>query len=92
MKKNIFIGIFTGILANALGILLYILIFSDKGIDATITKALAEGYLGKIISLGAVLNLVAFFIFIKKNQNYKARGVLLATISIAVVTAFLMFN
>ena len=92
MKKDIFIGIFTGLLANTLGILLYILIFSKEGINATITKALAEGYLGKIISLGAVLNLIAFFIFIKKNEIYKARGVLLATIVIAVITGFLMFS
>jgi len=92
MKKDILIGIITGLAANALGILSYILLFSDQGIDATITKALTEGYLGKIITLGAVLNLIAFFIFIKKEQIYKARGVLLATIGIAVITMIISFT
>ena len=92
MKKDILIGIITGLAANALGILSYILLFSDQGIDATITKALAEGYLGKIITLGAVINLIAFFIFIKKEQIYKARGVLLATIGIAVITMIISFT
>ena len=86
------IGIFAGLAANTLGVLLYILIFSDLGIDATIQKAQAEGYLGKIITLGAVLNLLAFFIFIKKREEYKARGVLLATIGVAIVTLILLFN
>lgn len=92
MKKDILIGITTGLTANVLGILLYILLLSDQGIDATISKAMTEGYMGKIITLGSILNLVAFFIFIKKDEIYKARGVLLITIGIAVVTMILMFT
>ena len=59
-----------------------------KGDDfTTVIKAASnEGFLGKLISLGAILNLVAFFIFIKKKQDYRARGVLLVTIFIAVFT------
>ena len=33
----------------------------------------------------------AFFIFIKKKQDYRARGVLLATVCIAVVTFIIKF-
>jgi formate-dependent nitrite reductase membrane component NrfD len=84
MKKEIIIGIITGIAANVLGVILYILAFSDEGIDATLQQSMAEGYFGKIVTLGAVLNLAAFFIFIKKKQDYRARGVLLATIFIGV--------
>lgn len=84
MKKEIIIGILTGIAANTLGVILYILAFSDKGIDATLQQSMAEGYFGKIVTLGAVLNLIAFFIFIKKKQDYRARGVLLATLFIGV--------
>ncbi len=91
MNKEILIGLVTGIFANALGVLLYILIFSDKGIDATLAQAAAEGFLGKIITLGAVLNLLAFFVYIKKRQEYRARGVLMATVIIAVATMILIF-
>lgn len=91
MKKEILIGFITGLFANTLGVLIYILIFSEKGIDATINQAIAEGFLGKIIALGAVLNLIAFFLFIKKKQDYRARGVLLSTMIIALFTMILMF-
>jgi hypothetical protein len=84
MKKELVIGIITGIAANLLGVLLYILAFSDKGIDDTLRQSMADGYFGKIVTLGAVLNLIAFFIFIKKKQDYRARGVLLATVVIGV--------
>lgn len=92
MKKDIGIGFITGIAANVLGILLYILAFSDKGIDATLNQALAEGFLGKIVTLGAILNVAAFFLYIKKKQDYRARGVLLATMAIAICTMILMFT
>ncbi|PAM96821.1 hypothetical protein B4N84_00210 [Flavobacterium sp. IR1] len=36
IKKEIFIGFIVGILANSIGILLYILLFSDLGIEETI--------------------------------------------------------
>ena len=85
MKKDILIGIITAIIANTLGIIIYILIFSDKGIEATIQQSLNEGFFGKVVSLGALLNLVAFFLFIKKEQDHRARGVLLATVLIAVM-------
>jgi len=41
--------------------------------------------------LGAILNLLAFFVFIKKKQDYRARGVLLITIIIAVSTFVFKF-
>jgi len=84
MKKDLLIGIIVAIIANTLGGILYILIFSDIGIEATIQQSLDEGFFGKIVSLGALLNLVVFFLFIKKDQDYRARGVLLATVIIAV--------
>ncbi len=87
MKKDIFIGMFVGLIANAIGLFLTAT-FLGKGDDFTtvIKAAAAEGFLGKLISLGAVLNLIAFFIFIKKRQDYRARGVLLITVFIAVFT------
>ncbi|WOD44378.1 hypothetical protein [Hwangdonia lutea] len=87
MKKEIFIGIFVGLIANAIGLILAAT-FLGGGDDFTIVikSAAAEGFLGKLISLGAILNLAAFFIFIKKKQDYRARGVLLITVFIAVFT------
>jgi hypothetical protein len=86
-KKDIFIGMFVGFIANAMGLFLAANLLG-KGDDFmnVINAAAQEGFLGKLISLGAILNLIAFFIFIRKRQDYRARGVLLITVFIAVFT------
>lgn len=86
IKKDIAIGFIVGVIANLIGIYLYITFFSDEGFNETLKLAKANDFLGKIVSLGAILNLGAFFVFIKKKQDYCARGVLLATVLIAVGT------
>ncbi|HSP12810.1 MAG TPA: hypothetical protein VLO29_09805 [Salegentibacter sp.] len=87
IKQNIFIGFLVGLAFNIGGILLYILMFSEYGIDRTIEDAIIYDYIGKIIALGAILNFLPFFVFLKKKQYYHARGVLLATIVAAVAIA-----
>ena len=91
IKQNIFTGFLTGIAANIAGVILYITLFSNSELDATLNDAVANGYLGKIIALGAALNFVPFFVFLKKKQNYHARGVLLATVSVAIGVAIFKF-
>tara|TARA_R110002050_G_scaffold24064_2_gene64104 strand:+ start:21270 stop:21551 length:282 start_codon:yes stop_codon:yes gene_type:complete len=87
MKKEIFIGLFVGLIANAIGLYIAATLLGQGDDFTTVIKAAAsEGFLGKLISLGAVLNLVTFFIFIKKKQDYRARGVLLITVFIALFT------
>ncbi|GAA4282445.1 hypothetical protein [Gaetbulibacter aestuarii] len=87
MKKEIFIGMFTGLVANAIGLILAA-VFLGNGEDfaVVIKAAAAEGFLGKLISLGAILNLLVFFIFIRKRQDHRAKGVLLITVFVAVFT------
>ncbi|MDD7886557.1 hypothetical protein [Flavivirga sp. 57AJ16] len=87
IKKDIFIGIFVGLIANAIGLFFSATLLGNGDDFVTVIKAAAnEGFLGKLISLGAILNLIAFFIFIRKKQDYRARGVLLITVFIAVFT------
>ncbi|RKE98375.1 hypothetical protein [Ichthyenterobacterium magnum] len=89
-KKDIFIGFIVGLIANIIGLLLAIYFFGNgQGIESTIKKSIAEGFFTKLISLGALINLVAFFIFIKNKKDYRAGGVLLATILVAVTTFIL---
>ncbi|WP_459212692.1 hypothetical protein [Aquimarina rhabdastrellae] len=85
--KEILIGFTVGLIANALGIALYILMFSKISIKETLKAAMEQGFLGSLIALGAILNLVAFFLFLKQNKTFRARGVLLATVIAAVVIA-----
>ncbi|SHJ41293.1 hypothetical protein SAMN04488007_0253 [Maribacter aquivivus] len=85
-KKEILIGFIVGIIANALGTLLYILIFSDLSITETFEAAVNQEHVGSLLALGAILNLVAFFGFLKIKRDIRAKGVLIATI----LTAFLI--
>ena len=91
IKRNILIGFLTGLSANVAGIILYILLFSNQGLDETLRDAQVNDYLGKVIALGAALNFLPFFVFLKKNLIYHARGVLLATVITAVVIAITKF-
>ena len=83
-KKEILIGFIVGIIANALGTLLYILIFSDLSISETFEAAVNQEHVGSLLALGAILNLVAFFGFLRIKRDNRAKGVLIATI----LTAF----
>ena len=55
-------------------------IINDSFLDNSITK---------LISLGAILNLIVFFIFLKYDYEERARGVLLATFIIAILTIYI---
>lgn len=92
IKKEVFIGVIVGVIANIMGLLLAAtLLGRGDDVSLVIRAAYFEGFLGKLISIGAILNLIAFFIFIKKRQDYRARGVILATVFIAIITFIFNF-
>lgn len=91
MKKEIAIGFLIGIAANLAGIYLYIFFFLDYDLETSIQLARENDSIGNLIGLGAILNLIAFFLLIKKRQLYRARGVLLATILAALVILYTKF-
>ena len=91
LKKNILIGFLISLFATAAGIFFYIEYFSKYSFNDTLIM-IGEGDLyGKVLSLAAIPNLFVFFIFIKKKQDSRAKGVLLATILIALTTLILKF-
>ncbi|SDB66087.1 hypothetical protein SAMN03097699_3187 [Flavobacteriaceae bacterium MAR_2010_188] len=87
IKKHLLIGFTIGLIANAIGVLLATLIFSSNSdIITSLQQAKADDFLGKLVSIGAVFNLLVFFYFIRNKQDYKARGVILATVFVAIGT------
>lgn len=89
--NEIIIGSISGIAANLVGTYLYIFFFSDLSLESTLKVALEKDILGSLIALGAILNLGVFFIYLKKNQYYRARGVVLATVVAALAILALKF-
>jgi|TARA_R110000787_G_scaffold263775_1_gene369626 hypothetical protein len=91
IKKEISIGFIISILATASGIFLYLQYFSKFGFEETIQMIKQGDLYAQVLSLAALPNLFVFFVFIKKKQDYRARGVLMASILIALVTFVLKF-
>ena len=90
-KKQLFIGILLGFTANVIGLFTFVFLFSKfSGRSTGLTKVLqvagSENFIGKLISLGAILNLLVFFYCLKKKQDARAAGILAATILIALFT------
>ena len=91
MKKEILIGFFVGIIANISGMYLYIYFFSENNLEITLKMSQEQGITGSLIALGALFNLLAFFVFLKKKQYYRARGVVLATVLAALIILITKF-
>ena len=91
VKKEISIGFVISILATACGVFLYLQYFSKYGFEETILMIQKGNLYAHVLSLAALPNLFVFFIFIKKKQDYRARGVLMASILTALVTFVLKF-
>jgi hypothetical protein len=87
MKKiDLFIGAFIGFIATLLGVYLFFKFFTTLGFQDGITDMRAKGLLGKVITLGAVVNLLIFFILLKLNKELMARGVVLSLIILTIIT------
>ncbi len=87
-KKEVLIGFIIGLIANTTGTLLYIIIFSKLSIIETYKAAVSEGHVGSLLALGAILNLVAFFAFLKIKRDLRAKGVLIATLITALLIMY----
>lgn len=87
-KTDLFVGMLIGFLATFLGVFLF---FTYNGYDFMegIKGMKTLGLLGKVVTLGAILNIAAFFILLKFNKELMARGVVLATIILTFITIFL---
>lgn len=89
IKKEIIIGFLVALLATSFGCFLYIEFISSYGFFKSL-ELIRDGNLeGKVLVLGAIANFFVFFVFLKKKQIYRARGVLMETFFIAFLVLLL---
>lgn len=88
-KTDLLIGLFIGIISALLGASLFLAFFTNYNLFRDFEAIRAEQILGKVITLGAILNIIIFFVLLKKNKELMARGVVLATILLAIGTLFI---
>jgi hypothetical protein len=93
IKKEILIGFVVALIATSFGCFLFIEFFSQYDFYTSL-EMIKEGNLeGKVLVLGAIANFFVFFVFLKKKQIYRARGVLMETFFIAFLVLLLtLFN
>ena len=90
--RSISIGVVIGLIASAIGLVLTLLIFGEgNSLSNSLQVAIDSDVLTKLVSMGAILNLAVFFLFLKRNEDSKARGVLIATIIVAIITIIVRF-
>jgi heme/copper-type cytochrome/quinol oxidase subunit 4 len=88
IKREIFIGFVVGIISNGLGILIALqglAFYAKLSFKTTYEVAYSQGNMGNIIALGGILNMVSFFLFLHLNRDYRARGVLMASVLAAIL-------
>ena len=92
-KKEILVGIFSGFLANIAGAIISVIILFQEikisNILKILSDSISDNFITKLVSLGAVMNLIVFFVFLRYDYEEKARGVLIATFIIAILTIYL---
>ena len=89
MKKiDLLYGVLIGIVTAALGVYLYTEFVTDYTIEEGFYILKSQGQLGKLIALGAILNLGVFFLLLKLDKEMMARGVVCSTLLLTILTLF----
>lgn len=87
-KTDLILGTFMAIVAAILGSFIFIEVFTKYSFLEGLEMMKSKGELGKIITLGSILNIIVFFILLKLDKELMARGVVLGTILLTIVTLF----
>ncbi len=84
-------GLIPGLVLPALALLGFWIIKSDRGIVDFMEHFQTINMLSKVVSLCAIPNLLLFFIYIWTMRNFSARGVIFATLMLALIMVILKF-
>jgi len=94
IKQEVFKGFLVGLLSTCIGVAICTFIISQiklSGFSETFISFKNDDKLWMLLALGAIPNLVFFFLFLKKDLEYRARGIVLATLLVAFITYALYF-
>jgi len=91
IKKEVLIGFLVGLVATLFGFYLYVELVLPHSFSESLKILKEENLWGKVLGLAAIPNLLVFYLFLKKKQDYRARGVLLETFVIAFLILLSMF-
>lgn len=87
-KSDLFIGILIGLATAFIGCFLFITLFTSMDFLEGYKSIQAQGNIGKLITLGALLNMGIVFLLFKKNKDVMAKGVILSIFLLTIYTIF----
>lgn len=87
-KKDLFIGVLIGLITSFIGCFLFITFFTSMDFTEGYTNLKAQGSLGKLVTLGALLNIGIVLLLFKKNKDEMAKGVILSLFILTIYTLF----
>lgn len=87
-KIHLLYGFLLGLVLSFVGAYLYVTLLTEFYFIEGVEIIKSQNNLGKLITLGAIPNLIAFFLLLKIKKDMWARGVVLATIALAISTVF----
>jgi len=88
-KIDLLYGIICCFFTTLLGSFIFIEVFTNYHFMNGIAFFKANGLLGKIITLGAILNLALFYFLLKINREMMAKGIILGMILLTLLTLFI---
>ncbi len=86
---QILIGFLIGLIAAFVGGYLFLTFFSSYNLFADFNFILQSGIVGKVLKLGALLNLAVFFLLLKFNKDDMARGIIITFVALTLLAFFI---
>lgn len=90
-KTDFILGLLIGLLGAMAGSFLFVVLFTNYSVANGLWIIKQSGQIGKVLTLGASVNLLAFFILLRLKKDMMARGVVLSMIVITIFTLALQF-
>lgn len=88
---SLVLGLITGLVLPLVTLLIFWIFRYEGGLGEFLSSFQRIGMLSKIISLSVIPNLLLFFLFIWTHRTFSARGVIFATLVVAMVMLVLKF-
>lgn len=90
--NTVLTGLIPGLVLPVVTLLLFWAVRYDGKVGEFLTSFQRIQMLSKVLTLSTIPNLLLFFLFIWTNRTYSARGVIFATLVVALVMLVLKFS
>ena len=91
MIKKKLIGFMIGVITTLVGIVFFTMIFSPESIAISLKSLFIQKKLGALISVGSLINIPLFFVFLKFNKINFAYGLISFLLLLVLIIAVLKF-